>query len=86
VAHISWRDRARTIIARVLKETAEKTEREIRVALFAAYPFGQRQYHPYKIWCDEIQRQRRFGKYTHGLPRPGKTAYQPPDPAQGELF
>jgi hypothetical protein len=53
-----WRDTARPIIAKVLKETKGKTEAEIKKALQEAYPFGLRQYHPYKIWCDEIRRQR----------------------------
>lgn len=54
-----WRDKARPIIREVLAETAGKPEREIKAALREAYPFGPRQYHPYKIWCDEIRRQRK---------------------------
>lgn len=54
---MSWRDAARPVIARVLAETKGKTEPEIRAALHDAYPFGMRAHHPYKIWCDEIQRQ-----------------------------
>jgi hypothetical protein len=54
----SWRDRARPIVAQVLAETRGKPEEEIRKALFDAYPFGVREYTPYKIWLDEIQRQR----------------------------
>jgi hypothetical protein len=54
----TWRDDAVPIIAKVLKEKEGCTEREIRKALREAYPFGQREYHPYKIWCDEIRRQR----------------------------
>lgn len=55
---MSWRDEARPIIARVLAATAGKPERDIRRALRDAYPFGPRQYHPYKVWCDEVARQR----------------------------
>ena len=58
--HKSWRDRARPIIEKVLQETKGKDEKEIRQALRDAYPFGMREYHPYKIWCDEIRRQRGF--------------------------
>lgn len=57
-----WRDRAGPIIARVLKETRGKSEKEIRAALREAYPFGERKYHPYKIWLDEIKRQRDGGQ------------------------
>lgn len=58
----SWRSRARPIIQKVLKENEGKDEKEIRKALRDAYPFGPREYHPYKIWCDEIQWQRGIKK------------------------
>lgn len=56
----SWRDRARPIIAEVLERCRQdgSTEKQIRAALFAAYPFGERKYHPYKIWLDEVRYQR----------------------------
>lgn len=53
-----WREYARPIIARVLAETAGQDEKVIRRALVEAYPFGERAMHPYKIWCDEVRRQR----------------------------
>lgn len=53
-----WRVQAAPIIRRVLTETTGKSEREIRAALKAAYPFGPRKYHPYKIWLSEVKRQR----------------------------
>lgn len=67
----SWRDRAKPIIERVLRETAGQDEALIRAALRAAYPFGQRQYHPYKVWLDEIARQRgtRMVKARKGTPK-----------------
>lgn len=55
----SWRSRAAEIIGLVLEETRGRPEAEIRQALFDAYPFGERRYHPYKIWLDEINRQRK---------------------------
>lgn len=55
---MSWRDSAAPIISRILRETAGKPEEHIQKALFEAYPFGIRQYHPYKIWLDEIKKQR----------------------------
>lgn len=54
----SWRDIARPIIAKILEETRGQTEQLIKKALHEAYPFGERRYHPYKVWCDEIRRQR----------------------------
>ena len=53
----SWRDIARPIIAEVLAETRGRSEKDIRKALFDAYPFGERAMHPYKVWCDEVRRQ-----------------------------
>jgi hypothetical protein len=53
-----WRAHARPIIERVLSETAGQPEAEVKRALRDAYPFGARQYHPYKVWLDEIRRQR----------------------------
>lgn len=54
----SWRDHAAPIVAQVLAQTAGQDEKAIKKALFDAYPFGQREMHPYKIWLDEIKRQR----------------------------
>lgn len=60
----TWRQAAAPIIAKVLEETKGLDEKQIRKALHDAYPFGARQWHPYKIWCDEIKVQR--GKRTFG--------------------
>ena len=60
----TWRDIAKPIIAEVLAENKGKDEDTIRKALREAYPYGERKYHPYKIWLSEIKRQ---------LGRPGKS-------------
>ena len=60
----SWREVAAPIIARVLSETAGQDEKTIRRALRDAYPFGERSMHPYKVWCDEVARQRGIVKMT----------------------
>lgn len=62
-----WRDSAAPIISRVLLETEGQPEKEIRKALRDAYPFGERRYHPYKIWLSEIQRQRFTGRRVRVL-------------------
>lgn len=54
----TWRDRARPIIAATLAQTKGQDEKSVRAALKAAYPFGVRRYFPYKVWLDEIRRQR----------------------------
>lgn len=58
---MSWRDRARPIIAQVLLDTDGMDEKVIDKAIFNAYPFGMRRYHPYKIWLSEVRNQR-YGK------------------------
>jgi len=73
----TWRDLARPIIAKVLADNKGKTEKEIRKALRDSYPWGQRAMHPYKIWCDEIKRQR-------GQKPPLKN--NKPNPNQTNLF
>ena len=65
----NWRDYARPIIKQVLQDTKGQDEKVIRAALKDAYPFGERQYHPYKIWLDEIKVQRGKRKFGH-RPKP----------------
>lgn len=76
----TWRERARVVIAEVLKETEGQSESEIRRALREAFPFGPRDYYPYKVWLDEIKVQR-------GLKKPKRPPrVPPPDPNQRGLF
>lgn len=58
--YVSWRDRARPIIAQVLAETAGQDEKAIRRALYEAYPWHERRMYPYAVWLSEIKRQRRL--------------------------
>ena len=69
----TWRERARPIIQRVLKETAGQPENVIRKALTDAYPFGPREYYPYQVWLDEIKAQRGLKKKKPRKPRNKKT-------------
>jgi hypothetical protein len=81
-----WRRIAAPIIANVLSDNAGKPTAEVRAALRAAYPFGPRRYHPYRIWLDEIAVQ--TGKRRPGpKPRqvPGRSPL-PPDERQREMF
>lgn len=54
---ITWRGLARPIIAEVVEANRGKPEKVVRKALRDAYPWGERDYHPYRVWCDEIRRQ-----------------------------
>jgi len=51
-----WRSKARPIIRAVIAEFGADKER-LKKELRKAYPFGPRQFHPYKIWLDEVRRQ-----------------------------
>jgi hypothetical protein len=53
----TWRDHARRVIAQVIADVGRDDPGRLKRALFDAYPFGERQYHPYRIWLDEIKRQ-----------------------------
>jgi len=74
----TWRDVARPIIAEVMARVGSDDPGRLKRELFDAYPFGQREYHPYKIWLDEIRVQK-------GLKTLGRKP-KPPDPNQGRLF
>lgn len=54
---MTWRDIARPIIARVISEVGTEDMKLLRAALREAYPFGERRYHPYRIWCHEVRVQ-----------------------------
>lgn len=74
MSYSTWRDKAAPIIAEVLRVTAGKPEADIKKALLEAYPFGPRKYRPYKIWCDEIRRQRGLKKPKPAVKRERKRA------------
>lgn len=52
-----WRAIARPIIEKVLSDNESKSDKEIRKALKLVYPFGPKQYQPYKQWLAEIKEQ-----------------------------
>jgi hypothetical protein len=53
---MSWRDHAAPIIKAVVDKYSHDPIM-LKAKLREAYPYGQRKYHPYKIWLDEIKRQ-----------------------------
>lgn len=52
-----WREISRTIISATIARVGLDRPYELKQALHDAYPFGERAYHPYKIWLSEIKRQ-----------------------------
>jgi len=52
-----WRTEARAVIAKVRADNPGVTGPALKKLANAAYPFGPRQYHPYKIWLSELRAQ-----------------------------
>ena len=50
-----WRVASNKAIRGVIAEIGTEDTKALRKALKEAYPFGERKYHPYKIWCSEVQ-------------------------------
>lgn len=65
----TWRQRAYAVMLETLMACRKdgKPPEETAKAIDAAYPFGERAHHPYKMWLKV--RQEFFAK--HGLPRRG---------------
>lgn len=76
----TWRDVARPIIEKVLKECKGMDEEIVRGELRRAYPFGARRCFPYKVWLDEIKIQ--MGKKK----RPVKGRHKKAEENTGLLF
>lgn len=78
----TWRTRAAVIINHVIRETHSTDMHVLKARLRDAYPFGVKNYWPYKVWCDEVNRQL-------GLKPPLKRGGRRPEPVpeeQGRLF
>jgi hypothetical protein len=52
---VSWSRRAaaRQVIAEAIAGTEGMLEAEVIARIDAAYPWGERKYHPYKVWLEE---------------------------------
>ncbi len=53
----AWREHCSPIIAEVIQEVGTDDMKALRKALKEAYPYFERKYWPYKVWCSEIRRQ-----------------------------
>lgn len=72
-----WRDIARPLIAEELRAIGYPKQCDLafaRKVLRAAYPFGEREYWPYKVWLNECRKQLRL-----------QLTKDKPDPRQEEL-
>ena len=74
----TWRESAAPIIAETIRRVGKGDMKSLRRELRAAYPFGQRANHPYKIWCSEVRYQ------LYG--RPAKPPKENPDTKTVDMF
>ncbi len=51
-----WRTFSQIAIKKAIDDCKSQDKTEIRKAIDAAFPFGERAYHPYKIWLSERKR------------------------------
>jgi len=82
---MTWRDKARPLIAAVIDQVGTDDLPRLRRALREAFPFGAREYHPYKIWLDEIRVQLGTKPVKERTP-PVKTATESVSSDQRTLF
>lgn len=54
---MNWRSIARPLVAKCVREIGLSDRKALNKALRDAYPFGERAYHPYKVWLSEIKNQ-----------------------------
>lgn len=52
----TWRKRSRHVIAQVCAEFPGLPPHLLEKQIRAAYPFGPRKMHPYKMWLSEVNR------------------------------
>lgn len=61
-----WRTRVQPLVAKALQNAEGNSDKAFKRALLEAYPFGRRTGWPYKVWLDEIRRQRGLPRRTRG--------------------
>lgn len=71
-----WRDKCRPIIKATIDAWNGKDEKQLRRALYEAYPFGERAMYPYRVWLNEISVQLGKRKTYWHLGRKKKVAEQ----------
>ena len=54
-----WRMKSQRVIEEAMKRLPIGfTTKDFNRVMTEAYPFGMREMHPYKIWCDEVKKTR----------------------------
>lgn len=60
---MTWRKEFAPLIRRAIEEASPVDTTELRTQLRAVYPRSERKHWPYRVWCDEVNRQ--LGKRTY---------------------
>ena len=85
-----WRNAAAPIIREIIQRVGIENEKALRKEISAAYPFGERDMHPYTIWLSEVKRQINDAKGMARLnykPKPlpaGQTCFDDNPPLAGD--
>lgn len=82
----TWRERAHEVIAAVIREHPDVEGPALRKLISAAYPFGERAMHPYKIWLDEVKRTLEWRAVPKRGPDPAKAREEREAAGQGTLL
>ena len=53
----NWRTYAADVIRKVIEKVGITDEKLLKKKLREAYPFGEKENHPYKIWLSECKNQ-----------------------------
>lgn len=68
-----WRDHSREVINRVTGERGTSDPDALEKAIRAAYPFGERRYYPYRVFCEEVRKHMAIVRDLKGLGLPKDT-------------
>lgn len=55
MAGLTWRRRAREVVARIEATWPDASADELRVRLSNGYPWGERYGYPYRVWLEEAR-------------------------------
>jgi hypothetical protein len=84
----TWREQARQVIAEVIATAPNhpdaKDLRDVIRSIDAAYPFGERDYWPYKVWLSE--RTAAIRRLRGEPPKKGRPASEQRDTRTLEMF
>jgi hypothetical protein len=77
----TWRDSAKAHISEVVRNNPGIDLKAMKKKLREAYPYGERAMHPYKIWCDQVNKTLKV-LYPEFRPRSAKQT----EPNEPTLF